>query len=226
MSEFNLLFSNLLSINTNVDLAEQILPSALSYLNYSDEINKKLFDINATKKSHLNNYNSTERWGYRTTFSLDNIPGITKFIELDETKELKKYILSKASDFLLEYGYSEYHSKRIIITTFINEIREGEEQGFHTHPDTLLSGVFYLQVPGGSSPIVFNDPRPHTFLLKEDDWVTKKTLSNHREIVFTPKVGDLLLWNSWLPHCVPVSKESYSEGRISVVFNIIKNLQK
>ena len=219
---FNSLFSNLLSINTNESLAEQILPYALKYLCYSDEINKKLFDINCTKDSQLSNYCLTERWGYRTSFSLDNIPGVKKFIDLEEAKELKAYVLDKAGEFLLEYGYSEEHSKKIIITSFINEIHQGEEQGIHTHPDTLLSGVFYLQVPTGSSPIVFRDPRPHTSLFKEDDWVTKKTLSNHREVIFTPKVGDLLLWNSWLPHYVPVSKDPYTEGRVSVVFNIVK----
>jgi hypothetical protein len=29
----------------------------------------------------------------------------------------------------------------------------------HTHTSNLLSGVYYVQMPPGSSPIIFHDPR-------------------------------------------------------------------
>ena len=32
----------------------------------------------------------------------------------------------------------------------------------HEHPNTVLSGLIYLQVPEGSSDLRFHDPRFHT----------------------------------------------------------------
>lgn len=77
----------------------------------------------------------------------------------------------------------------------------------HTHPNNLVSGVFYLSIPPGSGKIIFYDPRGP--LPPFDDTY---------EIV--PRPGDLLIFPSWLPHLVSSSTTSLDSPRVSVAFNV------
>jgi hypothetical protein len=71
----------------------------------------------------------------------------------------------------------------------------------HTHGnrDKVWSGVYYLQIPLNSGNIVFHN--------------------NLGEIIreYSPKVGDLLLFHSSLPHSVGVNNSN--QDRISIAFN-------
>jgi uncharacterized protein (TIGR02466 family) len=75
----------------------------------------------------------------------------------------------------------------------------------HTHPNHLVSGVFYVSMPKRAGPILFRDPRGP--LQPFDDYIT-----------IHPKVGELLLFPSWLPHEVTATPDD--EPRISIAFNM------
>ena len=101
-----------------------------------------------------------------------------------------------------------------------NKITLGGEHSLHAHPQSILSGVFYLKIPENSPPIIFNDPRDH---YKYIQYPTK--FGNPRdmykllpEYVINPTEGMILLWPSWLEHQVPPS--SCSEERIAIAFNV------
>jgi uncharacterized protein (TIGR02466 family) len=97
---------------------------------------------------------------------------------------------------------------------------EGNYHESHTHPNSILSGLLYLQVPEGSSPLIISDPRPFR------NFVTLPrlgdTATNIEEISITPKKGLLLMWESWIPHVVPQTHNT--EGRITMVFNLSRKL--
>jgi uncharacterized protein (TIGR02466 family) len=101
-----------------------------------------------------------------------------------------------------------------------NKITLGGEHALHAHPQSILSGVFYLKIPENSPPIIFNDPRDH---YKYIQYPTK--FGNPRdmykllpEYVINPTEGMILLWPSWLEHQVPPS--NCSEERIAIAFNV------
>ena len=101
-----------------------------------------------------------------------------------------------------------------------NKITLGGEHSLHAHPQSILSGVFYLKIPENSPPIIFNDPRDH---YKYIQYPIK--FGNPREMykllpeyVINPTEGMILMWPSWLEHQVPASK--CSEERIAVAFNV------
>jgi uncharacterized protein (TIGR02466 family) len=101
-----------------------------------------------------------------------------------------------------------------------NKITLGGEHALHAHPQSILSGVFYLKIPENSPPIIFNDPRDH---YKYIQYPIK--FGNPRdmykllpEYVINPTEGMILLWPSWLEHQVPPS--SCSEERIAIAFNV------
>lgn len=106
-----------------------------------------------------------------------------------------------------------------------NKITFGGEHALHAHPHSLLSGVFYVKIPEGAPPIIFNDPRGH---YKYIQYPFK--FGNSREMykllpeyVITPTDGMMLLWPGWLEHQVPSSKSS--NERITIAFNLMKTIK-
>jgi uncharacterized protein (TIGR02466 family) len=95
---------------------------------------------------------------------------------------------------------------------------EGDRHPLHTHPNSLLSGLLYLEIPEGSSPIIFSDPRPFRSMIA----LPKKgeKITNWEQVYFQPKQGTFMIWESWLGHEVP--KNHSTKGRITMVFNLGK----
>jgi len=83
----------------------------------------------------------------------------------------------------------------------------------HVHPSGWMSGVYYIQLPEGNNEIVFEDPRPARLMDFQRSCLIKDEYFSHY-----PKVGELLLFPSWLPHFV--SPNTSDENRITISFNI------
>jgi len=111
--------------------------------------------------------------------------------------------------------------KQFSLYYLFNKIILGGEHSNHSHPHSLLSGVFYLKIPKNAPPIIFSDPRDHYKYIQypvkfgnpQDMY---KLLP---EYVINPTEGLMLMWPSWLEHQVPSSK--CSEERIAVAFNVM-----
>lgn len=83
----------------------------------------------------------------------------------------------------------------------------------HVHPSGWMSGVYYIQLPEGSDQIVFEDPRPARLMDFQ-----RSCLISDEYFTYQPKIGELLLFPSWLPHfTLPNPVE---ESRISISFNV------
>ncbi len=82
----------------------------------------------------------------------------------------------------------------------------------------MISGTFYVKVPQGAGPIVYEDPRLARMMAAPP---RKKGAPEafRSHVSFRPEAGSLLLWESWLRHEVPLNR---AEGeRISVSFNYV-----
>jgi len=173
----------------DVDMAEKMLPIAKKYL---------------ADKKHLSN-----EWGYKNTYKSNG--GLNEYKDFDE---FTNWIHDQARWYLNELGYkcpNEFSTQ-----IFASEMLEGDKHGPHTHPNSILSGVFYLQAPEGSSKILFNDPKPYRKYI--DLEVENNTLHNYHQVFFNAEKGLLVLWQSWIEHEVPENKSQ--EGRITLVFNL------
>jgi uncharacterized protein (TIGR02466 family) len=89
----------------------------------------------------------------------------------------------------------------------------------HIHPNSILSGVFYVKAPDNCGPLVFSDPRP-AFEIMQPDY-TSRDMYNAGKVTMQPKQGQLLFWQSGLPHAVQRSTSDKKVPRISVAFNIM-----
>ena len=160
---------------------------------------------------------SKTKWGYTTSYGYRNPGGIA---DSPDIKPFKDAIEKIGRKYLKDIGYND---KELTFDTFIfvSEMFDGASHDEHTHPGSILSGLLYLQVPANSAPLIITDPRPFrqfVSLPKLED-----TQTNINEITITPKAGLLVMWESWLPHLVPKSRNT-DEGRITMVFNIARKL--
>ena len=91
----------------------------------------------------------------------------------------------------------------------------------HIHPNSHFSGVYYIKAPQNSGDIVFNDPRSSAHMVMPDRVKDIKPPSHlWREVRVNPLEGRLIMFPSWLWHCVDPNESN--DIRISVSFNFIQ----
>lgn len=87
----------------------------------------------------------------------------------------------------------------------------------HTHPNALLSGAYYVQVPEGNpGPFILMDPRSQPWVMQPE--YREQHPGNAQIQQIPPEEGRLIMFPSWLEHSVG---QNLSDGRrISLSFNI------
>lgn len=86
----------------------------------------------------------------------------------------------------------------------------------HNHPNSILSGVYYLQAPENCGAISFHDPRSAAQMLMPP--MTEFSPWTLPKISYKPQAGTMLLFPSWLSHNVEMNMSE--KVRISLSFNI------
>ena len=124
--------------------------------------------------------------------------------------------MAAAAQGVLDFLACDY--QRLAITNcWANVNRHGEAHTIHTHPNNVLSGVYYVRAPMNSGRIVFHDPRQQALVLIPK--VTERTAFNAYRHRIDPAEGMLLVFPSWFQH--EVESNQSDEERISVSFNVM-----
>ncbi len=155
-----------------------------------------------------NNYKK----GYTSYGSLDKLHKLSSTFE-----KLQRKIDQQATQFLKKLDYSAMIKKDLIMTDcWVNIMPAGAQHTGHIHPHSVLSGTYYVRTPDQSSAIKFEDPRLGLFM--NAPLVKLKAKANNlRFVSIQPKGQDLILFESWLKHEVPINTSK--EPRISISFN-------
>merc|ERR1712007_105236 len=82
-----------------------------------------------------------------------------------------------------------------------NVLETGGVHKKHTHQDSLVSGVLYLEIEEGNAPIRFTDVR--SYANEFQTLVKDKPAFAHTTHELTPRPGELVLFPSWRVHEVP-----------------------
>ena len=149
--------------------------------------------------------------GYTSYASLADLPWrFPIFAALQ--KVLDKHVAAFGKDL----GFDLQGRKLKLDSIWINVLPEGGMHASHIHPHSVISGTTYVAMPKGTSAIKFEDPRLPMMMtapLRRTDAAQKL----QSFVYMTPEVGDVLMWESWLRHEVPMNMAE--EERISVSFN-------
>lgn len=149
--------------------------------------------------------------GYTSYASLSDLPW--RFPIFEAVKQaLDKHVADFAKELCFDLGDKALELEDI----WINILPEGGIHTAHIHPHSVISGTTYVAMPEGTSALKLEDPRLPMMMAAPGR--TKDAPEHLRQFVYVkPDVGDVLLWESWLRHEVPMNMAE--ADRISVSFN-------
>jgi uncharacterized protein (TIGR02466 family) len=153
----------------------------------------------------------------------NNFPGYTSYASLNDLpwrfpifKQLQKKLDRHVASFAKVLDYDLGRKKLNLDSLWINILPEGGVHTSHIHTHSVVSGTVYVAVPKGASTIKFEDPR-HAMMMAAPPRKAKAARENQSFIYHAPTPGEVLLWESYIRHEVPMNMAE--DDRISVSFN-------
>jgi uncharacterized protein (TIGR02466 family) len=100
---------------------------------------------------------------------------------------------------------------------WLNKNGPGDYNRAHTHPNAILSGVYYIKVPAASGNLELYDPIGARVMNSMP--VKSALLRSAQTLEIESEEGKLLVFPSWLQHAVQSNRSN--EERVSLSFNMI-----
>ena len=153
----------------------------------------------------------------------NGFPGYTSYASLTDLgwrfpifADLIKVLDKHVAAFVKDLDFDLDDKKITLDSLWINILPQGGVHTSHIHPHSVISGTTYVNMPTETSAIKFEDPRSAMMMAAP---VRKIDARDEMRSFFyvVPDVGDVLLWESWLRHEVPVNMAE--DERISISFN-------
>jgi uncharacterized protein (TIGR02466 family) len=170
----------------------QVLISKMTDYDYIDDCLKEIYKLDQ------NDNDLSVRGGWQSDKFLYKNPTFSKLCD---------FILLTIKSNLLSDKFNPY-----ISSLWANVHKKGGFNHVHIHPGSCFSGTYYLKCSDLSGKLIFSDPR-HGAEMSEYHNIIENT-----NYSFTPKVGSLFIFPSWLPHYVEQNLDF--DDRISVSFNV------
>ena len=141
-----------------------------------------------------------------------------------ESKDLKDFILTLVNQYgkMLGYDYESYRFGQ----SWVSYKHPGQHHTMHSHPTSLISGVFYFGEPTDKTPAIKFHKLEGGFNVS---YLSPKFVKDKRELKYSQKEfsieftpGLLLLFPSYLHHSVPLNKTD--KTRCSLAFNVVPTI--
>ncbi|MCE2749535.1 MAG: TIGR02466 family protein [Rhodobacter sp.] len=186
-----------------------------------NDMGKKKIDFDELASSCLaiaEDDEAGQRWCEKNGY-----PGYTSYASLNDLPwrfpifaALEKALDRHVKDFVRDLGFDLQGRKLKCGSFWINILPQGGMHASHIHPHSVISGTAYVAMPAGTSALKLEDPRLPMMMAAPVR--LKKAPQQVQSFVYvTPDVGEVLMWESWLRHEVPINMSG--EERISVSFN-------
>ena len=118
------------------------------------------------------------------------------------------------------YDQEHLDSEPFLGNMWANINPPGSMNRSHQHPNSLWSGVYYVKAPKNSGHLKVDDPRNSASMIRPKQKPGQLPPRLYRETHYEPKDGRLIMFPSWLLHCVDPNESN--EIRISVSFNFLQ----
>jgi len=150
-------------------------------------------------------------------------PGYTSYASLTDLPwrfpifaDLVKILDHHVAEFVKDLEFDLNGRALVLEDLWINILPEGGTHSSHIHPHSVISGTTYVAMPEGASALKLEDPRLSRMMAAPTRAKTARA-ELQPFIYVKPNVGDVMLWESWLRHEVPMNMAE--DERISVSFN-------
>jgi uncharacterized protein (TIGR02466 family) len=141
--------------------------------------------------------------GYTSYASLNDLPKRDPAFA-----DLGKLLTRHAIEFARDCAFDLPRKPRLD-SLWVNLLKSGGQHSGHIHPNSIISGTFYVEVPEGAGGIRFEDPRLPLMMAAPTRAGTFVSIE--------PRPGLLLMWESWLRH--EVLAGTGRGERLSISFN-------
>jgi uncharacterized protein (TIGR02466 family) len=127
---------------------------------------------------------------------------MTEAINFDpEMLEFANFVAQAGWDILNSQGYAMDVFGTYFTEMWTQEHHQHSTMEKHIHGNgAVLSGFYFLDVPKDSSRVIFHDPRDAKVITNLPEKNMDEGTHASCMINFTPKEGQLIITNSWLPH--------------------------
>ena len=149
-----------------------------------------------------------------------NIQGWHSDTNMNELPEYAKLVDMLYSAQRTIYDQEYYESEPFLGNMWANINPPGSMNRAHIHPNSLWSGVYYIKAPQNSGQLKIEDPRSVALMSRPRQKDVPKPDRLLREHHYEPKTGRLIMFPSWLNHCVDPNNSN--DIRISVSFNFMQ----
>ncbi|NJM30037.1 MAG: hypothetical protein HC855_07965 [Rhizobiales bacterium] len=191
---------------------EYLFPSLVWYADISGsaKINKKLIADIAALRASSKSVKKSNELGWHSP---------TNMHKRGEFKPLCDVIDGMAGT--IKDSMKVGSDRRLIIETFwVNVNPKHAYNALHDHPNSAISGVYYVQVDDKSGQLRFRDPRGAK---RMDPWPVasgqKSDMRHWDRVNYKPVAGRLIMFPSWLEH--DVEPNLSDNERISISFNMV-----
>ena len=123
---------------------------------------------------------------------------------------LASYFRDRSVSILRDQGYLTDEYEFYVSAMWGQEFACTGSNLLHVHPDSQISGFYFLETPEGGSYPIFDDPRPakkmSDLFAEQKEEINIATQQIHFNNV---QPGTMMFFNSWLPHMItPNQSES------------------
>lgn len=169
---------------------------------HTDDMKKLAYHL----KDNHHSREFTNKGGFQSDF-IDHAPEIQDLIfEIEERLEHLKEV------------FKFKNTKRLAVESmWININPPFSYNNFHTHTNSYVSGVFYVDVPENSGNIEFKHPAILQPLFVTEDIFEEYNAYNSSKWIISPEQNQLIMFPGWLEH--GVSQNLSEHDRISIAFN-------
>ena len=149
--------------------------------------------------------------GYTSYASLNDLP------RRDPAFAALKLALDKHAAAFAKALHLDLGNRKLKLDSiWINVLESGGVHTGHIHPNSVLSGTYYVDTPAGASVLKIEDPR-HPLMMAAPPRAEDAPEEERTFVYIAPAAGDVLLWESFLRH--EVTPHAGKKPRVSVSFN-------
>ena len=185
-------------------IINNLFPTPIYMTNIDREFTKKELNFVKDQKNHC-------------TKNQGNINTIDHYIlNRPEFKKIKKFIEDCCQDYLEKIICPKNDLKLYLTQSWLNYTEEKQYHHKHEHPNSVVSGVLWLNSDKKNDNIKFFDGKGYKQISPEID-NTKFNICNSSSWWFTVETGQVALFPSSTTHQVETKKGSNT--RVSLAFN-------
>jgi uncharacterized protein (TIGR02466 family) len=154
-------------------------------------------------------------YSYETKQNHGNKSSINHYVLEDKNlKDVKKQLEFYLCDYFKDIIKTKNKAKPYITQSWVNYTNKKEHHHIHSHQNSYLSGVLYVETENDEDCITFHKTTNDILKFDQEDYNEFNCTTN----TFKIKTGDILIFPSMLVHSVPVRFKG-AKPRISIAFN-------